>query len=286
MRRFLRVSAIVLIALVLISAVLIYGFLHRWHIKKHTPDELASLLKPYMQIRKPEGNGPFPTIIGFHAGHIMRNEAGRIPKGYEDWADYLAGLGYATILVDSFSPRGILTQDDIASTRFTLWGSERAGDVLVSLEEARKLSYVDVNQLALFGWSNGAWAIMDLFVMDPPNALPTNLKTSTDQSLAGVKAAVLFYPYCNFPAKSRSHGWFQDIEVLMLMGGRDRVTEACLEIATILKDNDQPVSTQVYPTAGHSFDAAYEELPNSHNPEATSDARERVKKFLAQIFSK
>ena len=98
MRRFLRVSAIVLIALVLIAAVLIYGLLHGWHIKKHTPDELASLLKPYMQIKTPVGEGPFPTVIGFHEYHWMRNDAGRIPKGYEYWADYFAELGYASIL--------------------------------------------------------------------------------------------------------------------------------------------------------------------------------------------
>jgi dienelactone hydrolase len=286
MKRYLRTVALVLIALVLVVAVLTFGFLRGWHIKKHTPEELAPLLKPYFQIKTPEGEGPFPTIIGFHG-------CGGLLKGGSDWADYLVELGYATILVDSFTGRGFTTLDDIKDVCAgrKLWGSERAGDVLVALDEARKLPFVDTDQLALFGWSHGAWTIMDLFAMDPPHELPTNLKRSPDQPLAGVKAAVLCYPYCKFPAKARRRGWTHDIEVLMLMAGKDSMvsTEACLEIVSVLEKSGRPIRTHVYPSIDHAFDMRDEDLkklqlPFVHNPEATRDARKRVKRFLAEVF--
>ena len=286
MKKYLRTAALVLLALILIALVLSYGFIRGWHIKKHTPEELAQLLKPYFQIKTPEGKGPFPTIIGFHG-------CGGLRKGVSDWADYLVGLGYAIILVDSFTGRGFITLDDIQDVCAgrKLWGSERAGDVIVALDEARKLPFVDTERLALFGWSHGAWTIMDLFVMDPPHELPTNLKRSPDQPLAGVKAAVLFYPYCGFPAKSRGQGWTHDIEVLMLMAGKDSIvsTEACLKIVSILEKSGRPIRTHVYPSIDHAFDMRDEDfkelqLSLSHHPETTSDARKRVKRFLAEVF--
>ena len=67
------------------------------------PEELASLLKPYFQIKKPEGEESFPTILGFHGAGGMRNEASGIRKTLDDWTDYLVGLGYATIIIDSYT---------------------------------------------------------------------------------------------------------------------------------------------------------------------------------------
>jgi hypothetical protein len=138
MKRFLLITAIVLIALIIIVSFLAYGYLQGWHITKHKPEELASLLKPYFQIKTPEGKGPFPTIIGFHA-------AGGIRKGNDDWVDYLVGLGYATILVDSFASRGF-AQDRIQRGIYKISAPERAGDALVALDEARKLPFVEVRR--------------------------------------------------------------------------------------------------------------------------------------------
>ncbi len=191
--------------------------------------------------------------------------------------------------MDSFTGRGF-TPDDIddvcAGRRF--WGSERAGDVLVSLDEVRKLSFVDKDQLAVIGWSHGAWAIMDLLAMDPPHGLPTNLSRCPDQPLAGVTAAVLFYPYCGFPAKSRGRGWRHDIEVLLLTAGKDSIvsSETCLEIASALRNNGRPIRVYTYPEVDHAFDMREEDLMGSsllHSPKATSDARERVRGFLAEV---
>ena len=283
MKRGLRIVGVSFASVVVLSAIAIVGFLSGWYIKKHTPEELAPVLTPHFRVKSPPGGGPFPTVVGFH-GCLGMN------KGVSDWADYLVELGYATILVDSFTGRGFTPDDakDVCAGR-KFWGSERAGDVLVSLNEIRKLSFVDKNQLVLIGWSHGAWTIMDLLALDPPRRLPTNLSRSPDQPLAGVKAVILFYPYCEFPAKARGRGWTHDIRVLLLIAGRDSVVspEACLEIVSILENKGRPIKAHVYPSLDHAFDMRDEDLKGSHlfhSHDATSDARKRVKRFLIEAL--
>ena len=79
-------------------------------------------------------------------------------------------------------------------------GSERAGDVLVSIDDARRMRFVDPDSLVLIGSSHGGWAIMDLLALDPPRRLPFNLATlpagAPADPLAGVVGAILLYPYC------------------------------------------------------------------------------------------
>ena len=85
-------------------------------------------------------------------------------KGQNDWADYIVELGYATIIVDSFAGRDIITLDDkMALRRGKLMGRERSGDVLVGLNEARKLPFVDKDQ---------SWIMVILRAIDlNPNTL-------------------------------------------------------------------------------------------------------------------
>ena len=283
MKRGLRIVGVLFASVVVLSAITTVGFLSGWHIKKHTPEELAPLLKPHFRIKRPLDGGPSPTVVGFHGCYGVN-------KRVRDWADYLVELGYATIMVDSYTGRGFTPDDveDVCAGR-KFWGSERAGDVLVSLNEIRKLSFVDKNQLVLIGWSHGAWTIMDLLALDPPRNLPTNLSRSPDQPLAGVKAIILFYPYCEFPAKARRRGWTHDIRVLLLIAGRDSIvsSEACLEIVSILENKGQPITVHVYPSVDHAFDMREEDLKGSQllrSRDATSDAQRRIMRFLIEAL--
>jgi dienelactone hydrolase len=200
------------------------------------------------------------------------------------------GLGYATIFVDSFTGRSIPYTNNLLKTFMSGYIKQQPGDILVAISEARKLSFVDKEKLALIGSSSGALAIMDTFAMNPPQEIPANLKNVPDNPLAGVKAAILFVPYCDTPAKAKGKGWTQNIPVLMLMGGKDPYTKSCLEIVTILENKRRPIRAHVYPSAQHTFMGTPEDekyfpsMPPSHNPEATADARRRVKEFLAEVF--
>jgi dienelactone hydrolase len=285
--RYLRIILISVVVPILTAAILFIGLVQGWHIKKHTPDQLASLLTPYFRIKTPPGKGPFPTVICIHGSSGLLNPDGRMWKCLNDWTEYLAGLGYATICVDSYTGRSINPMSDLQNKMFV---GQQPGDVLVALSEARKLSFVDRENFALIGWSMGAWSIMDIFAMNPPQEIPVNLKNAPDHPLAGLKAAVLFYPYCDPPAKAKGKGWVQDIPVLMLMGGKDPLTKSCLEIVSILKNRRRPVMAHVYPSAQHVFDGTPEDgkyfpsIPPSHDPEVTADAREKVKEFLSKAF--
>ncbi|MBN1570280.1 MAG: dienelactone hydrolase family protein [Acidobacteria bacterium] len=292
MKRYLKRILISVIVLILAIAVLIFGFMQGWHIKKRTPDQLALLLTPYFKIKTPPGKGPFPTILYFHGSSGLINPDGRMWKGAVDWTEYLAGLGYAIIYVDSFTGRSIPSiRNNLKHLMFNNI-KQQPGDILVAISEARKLSFVDKEQLALIGKSAGALAIMDTFAMNPPQEIPANLINAPDNPLAGVKAAILFYPYCDNPAKAKGKGWIQNIPVLMLMGGKDPYTKSCLEIVTILENKRRPVRAHVYPSAQHGFDGAPEDrkyfpsIPSLHDTEATADARQRVKEFLAEVFHK
>ena len=279
MTRGLRITAVVFLSLLAVVVVAAVGFLHGWHIKKYEPEELTSLLQPFFRIDHPRGAGPFPTVIAFHG-------CGGMDLGAIDWMDYLNSHGYATVLVNSSEPRG-LSRDQVCSGR-RLWGSERAGDVLVASFEARKLPFVDENRLVLLGWSHGAWAIMDLLAMNPPTELPTNLRRAPPQVLAGVKGVVLFYPFCDFPAKARKRGWPQDLPVLMLLGEKDPTSASCLRVASVIRERSSSVITHVYPDTEHAFDMREEDLAGTGlqpPPESMVDAQRRVKEFLAEILN-
>ena len=271
-------AGVFIAALLVVLVILVIGYLQGWHIKKQDPDQLATFLRPFYRISHPGGTGPYPTVVAFHG-------CGGMDLGAVDWMDYLSGLGYATILVDSSTPRG-LQREQVCSGR-RLWGSERAGDVLVSSHDIRKLPFVDANRLVLLGWSHGAWAIMDLLAMDPPRNLPTNLRRSPDQPLGGVRGIVLFYPFCGFPAKARGRGWERDIPVLMLMAGKDPVSRSCHNIVSTLEKTNRPVEFHVYSGADHAFDMRVEDLIGTGirpNPKSTADARKRVTHFLSEVL--
>jgi dienelactone hydrolase len=287
--RYLRIILISVVVLILVAIILVTGLMQGWQIKRRTPDQLASILTPYFKIKTPPGKGPFPTILCFHGASGLLNPDGRMWKSAVDWTEYLAGLGYATIYVDSYTARSIPSINN--NLKLLLYNSikQQPGDVLVAISEARTLSFVDKEQLALMGRSAGALAIMDTFAMNPPQEIPANLTDAPDNPLAGVKAAILFYPYCDTPAKAKGKGWTQNIPVLMLMGGKDPYTKSCLEIVSVLENKRRPVRSHVYPSAGHGFDWTPEDLnyfPSIRplDPEATADAREKVKEFLSKVF--
>ena len=107
-------------------------------------------------------------------------------------------------------------------------GSERAGDVLVSLADARRMPFVDPDRLVLIGASHGGWAIMDLLALDPPRRLPFNLdrpacRRAPADPLAGVVGTILLYPYCGAANRADRDGWRRPLPTLFLLAADDTV---------------------------------------------------------------
>ena len=142
------------------------------------PEALAELgqLRPYYRVMLPEGEGPFPTALLYSGcdGPLRQSR----PLGGDAERQGLGGD----------RRRQPQPSRDLRNTEVwrlicagqLLMGSERAGDVLVSIFDARRMPFVDPERLVLIGSSHGGWAIMDLLALDPPRRLPFNLAALPD----------------------------------------------------------------------------------------------------------
>ena len=59
---------------------------------------------------RPDGEGPFPAVIGLHNCTGLINAAGAIGSRYRDWGQRLSKGGYAVLLPDSNGSRGLGSQ--------------------------------------------------------------------------------------------------------------------------------------------------------------------------------
>ena len=96
---------------------------------------------------RPEGKGPFPTIILLHG-------CDGIQPFQEQWAVDLAKWGYVALLVDSHGPRGI--GDDCPNWPPT--ADDRAFDAYGALRYLRGLPEVDAARIGVLGWDTGGTA--------------------------------------------------------------------------------------------------------------------------------
>ena len=223
------------------------------------PDDLQSLLRPHDSVYRPEGDGPFPTVILLHGCAGVRRKD-------TQWAEAFRQQGYVALVVDSLSGRGLMTWEERRRIclGLDLWGSTRAGDLLATLAHVRALPFVDAERIAVVGWSHGAWAALDF------------LASASPEMVRGLRGVVAFYPYCGIVSRARWWGFGVDVPVLMLLAQGDTIvsTDSCVSLAESEVKRGHPVAAKVYPDVGHVFDW--------RESAATLDARERVRAFLAE----
>jgi dienelactone hydrolase len=223
------------------------------------PDDLQSLLRPHDSVYRPDGSGPFPTVILLHGCAGVRRKD-------TQWAEAFRQQGYVALVVDSLSGRGLMTWEERRRIclGLDLWGSTRAGDLLATLAHVRALPFVDAERIAVVGWSHGAWAALDF------------LASASPEMVRGLRAVVAFYPYCGIASRARWRGFGVDVPVLMLLAQADSIvsTDSCVSLAESEVKRGHPVAAKVYPEVGHVFDW--------RESAATTDARERVRAFLAE----
>jgi dienelactone hydrolase len=257
-----------------------------WTVERLEPDALSALIAPGYRVTKPAGAGPFPTALLFSGCDGPRDNLGR-------WAERLNGEGWAAVIVDSHGPRGLLEHEvwRLVCAGQVLLGSERAGDVLIAVDDARRMRFVDPGRIALIGASHGGWAIMDLLAMDPPERLPYNLARlradAPADPLAGVVGAILLYPYCGEASLARQDGWRRALPVLFILSRHDYVAPSgrCVEIAEALEARGLPVERVVLEGVTHGFDQEERSdfSPLEFDAAATELALGRGMAFLAAV---
>src|SRR5260370_41158249 len=63
---------------------------------------------------RPEGAGPFPSVVALHGCESLVNRLGKMAPHFADWGERLAAAGLAGVFPDSFGARGLRTQCRVA----------------------------------------------------------------------------------------------------------------------------------------------------------------------------
>ena len=257
-------------------------------VRREDPASVAARLAPHLIETRPEGAGPFPTALLFSGCDGVRDNL-------RTWAEALQARGWASIIVDSHTPRGFseLQVWRLICAGQLFLGSERAGDVAVALALARERAHVDPGRLALMGASHGGWAVLEFLSMADHGQVPPSLAewpgAAPSGPLAGVRAAVLFYPYCGQLSRAARRGWRSAIPTLFLLVRDDAIAgeRDCLDLAAREARRGLPVETVIYPGVTHGFDQQ-EKAPLStlrYDAATTQAALARALDFLDAAVS-
>ncbi len=233
----------------------------------------------------PPGTGPFPALVMLHGCTGLRTGTGAIQGKLRFWAEHLRELGYVSLLVDSFTSRGI---DEVCTGRHMLSPvRDRADDARGALRYLQSRPEVRADRIGLLGWSNGAAATLSV-LFD---------RGSAERDF---RAAVAFYPNCNrkYPGGPEFRPY---APLYVLVGALDDWTPAapCMALVERARAAGAPIAIKVYPDAHHAFDAPstpirYRPEVKNHNkqdgdsgatvgtdPAARADAIAEVARFLA-----
>ena len=244
----------------------------------------AKDFKLHAQLYKPDGNGPFPTVIGLHGcGGLSANADAVLPR-YRDWAEQLVKAGYAVLFPDSFGSRELGPQCRVKE-RKVLARRERVADINASRQWLLQQGWVARDRISLIGWQHGASAV--LWAVRPQHA---SRAIEPDY-----RSAVAFYPECRISAGT---AWSARVPTLLLIGAKDDISSppSCKQMMDNARGRSALARIVLYPDAQHDFDRA--DLPqyalassdasapeHGHvgaDPEARADAQKQVAAWLAR----
>jgi dienelactone hydrolase len=223
-------------------------------------------------LARPAGAGPAPVVIGLHGCAGLYNHSGEIGARETDWSKRLNDAGFAVLLVDSFSPRGIKTLCN--SRERTLTPAGRARDAFAALDWLATQGFADPSHVSIIGWSNGG---------------STALRVAGDREARRLRHVIAFYPGCSGLLK---RDWRPQTDTTIFQGLADDWTPAapCQELA-----QRSGARFFGFPGAYHDFDhphltlrerkAAYSQRPDGlvtigSNPQARAKAIEAVMTIL------
>ena len=84
-----------------------------------------------------------------------------------------------------------------------------------------------------------------------------NLASVPDNILHSVKAAIVYYPYCDFPVRAR-YRYNSTIPLLMINASEDTAVnpQSCSDLASSWQARGLPVTLLTVPGAAHAFDVS------------------------------
>jgi dienelactone hydrolase len=204
----------------------------------------AASLTLHAQLYKPEGHGPFPTVIALHGCGGLGGHPDPVLARYRDWAEQLLKTGHAVLLPDSYGSREFGPQCHIKERR-VLARRERVADIMASRRWLAQQSWAAQDRISLIGWANGASAV--LWAVRP--------QLSSRDAGPDFRSAIAFYPDCRL---SSGLGWSTRVPTLLLIGEQDDVSSpsACRQMVDGARGRSALARIVVYPGASHDFDSA------------------------------
>jgi dienelactone hydrolase len=237
------------------------------------------------QLYKPDGNGPFPSVIALHGCDGLAGDSEPVLARYRDWAEQLVKGGKAVLLPDSYGSRELGPQCRVRPRRLTA-RRERVADILSARQWLLEQPWVAHERISLLGWANGASAL--LWAVRP--------QLSSRPNEPDFRSAIAFYPDCRVSA---GLGWSARVPTLVLIGASDDVSSppACRQMIDGARGRSALTRIVVYPGAYHDFDrpnlpvhaisgAADATVPErghvGTDAQARADAQKRVTEWLAR----
>jgi dienelactone hydrolase len=211
----------------------------------------------HAQLFKPEGAGPFPTVIALHGCGGLGGHSDPVLPRYRDWAERLLKAGSAVLLPDSYGSRELGPQCRVKDIHVKA-RRERVTDIAASRAWLMKQNWVVRDRVSLIGWANGASAL--LWAVRPQSA--------ARDAGPDFRAAIAFYPDCRISA---GLGWSARVPTLVLIGANDDVSSppACRQMVDGAHGRSALARIVVYPGAYHDFDRANTPL---HAAASSTDA--------------
>jgi dienelactone hydrolase len=250
----------------------------------HQVEIPAPNLTLHAQLYKPDGEGPFPTVIALHSCDGLGGHSEPVLPRYRDWVEQLLKAGHAVVLPDSYSSRELGPQCRTKERR-VLARRERLADIVATRRWLVQQAWVAQDRVSLMGWANGASAL--LWAVRPQSGRNDG---------PDFRSAVAFYPDCRISA---GLGWSARVPTLLLIGAKDDVSSpaACRQMVDGARGRSALARIEVYPGAAHDFDRA--NLPlraiggnadaglpeRGHigtDTEARTDSQKRVAEWLAR----
>jgi dienelactone hydrolase len=212
-------------------------------------------------LRLPRGNGPFPAVI------VLHGCSGRGPSQIT-WARRLNAWGYAAVIPDSMTPRGIKRVCE-PHDQPLVTPRDRVGDIGSTVAWLKSQPEIDPGRIAVLGLSHGGSAAA--------------LATQRSYENFGLRAAIDYYGPCIDPA---AHG---DVPLLVLAGEADDWGHPAARCqAYALAVQPEVVEVYSYPGVYHAFDNPdiVRTVSNDHimeyNRPAAEDSYVRVHDFLGR----
>src|SRR2546421_8226092 len=202
----------------------------------------ANGLTLHAQLYKPDGDGPFPTVIALHGCGGLGGQSEPVQSRYRDWAEQLLKTGHAVLLPDSYGSRELGPQCRDRERR-VLARRERVADVTASRQWLLQQPWAARDRISLMGWANGASAV--LWAVRP--------QSSARGIAPDFRSAIAFYPDCRI---SSGLGWSTRVPTLLLIGAQADASspQACRRVVEGARGRSALTRIVVYPGAFHDFD--------------------------------